>query len=139
MIVEPVSFFVFRAMSTVCAHASASTIPIPFVDGQISLLTSLVIHSWWLWPRVEPASVTIWAASSGLSRANTQPLIDALTNFLATSAYSGSSASRAVSAQIASCSIAVPTSFQLMTFRSAGWYSWPVAGLIVSRTCAYSL
>ena len=40
----------------------------PEVEGQISLLTSLVIQSWWLWPSAEPASVTIVAASSGLSR-----------------------------------------------------------------------
>ena len=42
--------------------------PMPAVDGQISLLISLVIQSWWLSPSVEPASVTILAASSGLSR-----------------------------------------------------------------------
>ena len=48
MIVAPVSFLVFSAMSTVCAHAASSIMPTPLVDGQISLLTSLAIQSWWL-------------------------------------------------------------------------------------------
>ena len=69
MIVAPVSFLVSSAMSTVCFQAASWIIPTPAVDGQISLLISLVIHSWWLSPSVDPASATILAASSGLSRA----------------------------------------------------------------------
>ena len=95
-------------MSTVCFHWSALIVPMPLVEGQMSLLTSLVIHSWWLWPSVDPASVTTCEAFSALSRAKTQPLMDALMNFTAVSAYAGSSASLPASAQIASCSIAVP-------------------------------
>ncbi len=69
MIVAPVSFLVPMAMSTVCCQAASSMTPMPSVEGQISLLTSLVIQSWWLVPSCEPAAVTMSAASCGLSRA----------------------------------------------------------------------
>ena len=69
MMVAPVSFLVPMAMSTVCFQAASSIIPTPAVEGQSSLLTSFVIHSWWLSPSCEPASATMVAASWALSRA----------------------------------------------------------------------
>ena len=113
--------------------------PIPLVEGQISLLTSLVIHSWWLTPRVDPAAVTIPAAPSGSAMTSAQPRMAPLISLVAVSAYAGSLERRSVLAQIASWSIAVPTSFQSITEKSAGWYSFPVSGLTASSSCAYSL
>ena len=69
MTVAPWSFFVVRATSTVCVHASSSIRPMPSGDGQISLLTSLVIQSWWLLPSCDPAATTRSRAASGSSRA----------------------------------------------------------------------
>ena len=69
--------------------------PMPSGDGQISLLTSFIIHSWCVAPSVEPAAVTMSAHSSGLSRQYVQPWIDAATKRVAWSLYSGSSARRA--------------------------------------------
>ena len=42
-------------------------------------------------------------------------------------------------AKIASWSIAVPSSFQLMTLSAVGWTSWPVSGSLASSSWAYSL
>ena len=58
--------------------------------------------------------------SCGLSRQYIQPFMDALTNLVAVSLYSASLLSLSVLAQMASWSIAVPTSFQLMTAKSSG-------------------
>jgi hypothetical protein len=55
-----------------------------------------------------------------LSRQYAQPSSDAAMNFVVVSWYAGSDR-RSVFAQIASCSIAVPASFQLMTLKSLGW------------------
>ena len=53
--------------------------PMPSGDGQISLLISFICHSWWLLPSCDPAATTRSRHSSGLSRQNTQPSIDAAT------------------------------------------------------------
>ena len=87
----------------------------------MSLLISLAIQSWWLVPSVDPAAVTASAAACGSSRWSIQPRIAPWMSLTAVSAYSSSDSSRSVSAQIASCSIAVPTSFQSMTEKSSGW------------------
>ena len=107
----PVSLTAARAPSTVCCHAASSMMPMPSGDGQMSLLISFIIHSSWLGPHAEPFARVISAASSGLSRANAQPLTTAFRNATVVSAYSSSLSSRAVSAQIASCSMAPTVSW----------------------------
>ena len=69
MTVEPSWFGVDSEISTVWSHAASSTRPMPFVDGQMRPLISFTCHSWWDAPSWLPASTTICAASSGLSRA----------------------------------------------------------------------
>ena len=66
------------APATVWSQAASSITPMPFSDGQISLLVSLAIHSSWLGPQLDPAATVISAAASTLSRAKAQPLMTAL-------------------------------------------------------------
>ena len=58
MMVAPVSFWVSLAMSTVWSQASWSIMPMPSVEGQISLLTSLASTAGGSAPSCEPAAVT---------------------------------------------------------------------------------
>jgi hypothetical protein len=82
----PSAFTAVRATRTVCAHAASSIVPAPSGgDGQISLFTSLICHSWWLAPSVEPALTTMSRHSSTLSRQYAHPSIDAAMNFVVTS------------------------------------------------------
>ena len=84
-------------------------IPMPSGDGQIRALISFIIHAWWPAPSVEPASVTYWTQSSGLSRQWIQPRNEARRKRVAMSSLP-SWASQPARAKSASWSIAVPTS-----------------------------
>jgi hypothetical protein len=68
MTVAPSAFFVSIATCTVWSQAASSTMPIPFSDGQISLLISFICQSWWLAPSLEPLATTMSRHFSALSR-----------------------------------------------------------------------
>ena len=60
-------------------------------------------------------------------------------NFTVVSRYASSEASFSEFAQMASWSIAVPSSFQSIAVKSSAVYSSPVSGFSASSSCAYSL
>jgi hypothetical protein len=62
-----------------------SMTPTPSGDGQMSLLTSFICHSWWLAPSLEPFATTMSRQLSGLSRQYTQPASEPATNLVARS------------------------------------------------------
>src|SRR4051794_25364854 len=125
-------------MSTVCFQSASSTTPIPFFDGQISLLTSFICQSWWLLPSLEPLATTRSRHFSGLSRQNAQPLIVAVRNFTVCCWYAVSF-SLSVFAHTESCSMDDPFCFQSMIEKSSGVYSLSVVGFLASSSWAYSL